>query len=169
MADKKQDKTTIEDLIAKEGILVKRNGVWSNPSEPLDPSGTNLKLPLNYVSANEVDAAIKDGSLVVAAAGADGMATAVALPAKEGEARRVIVPASIAGTAEAGTELPPNSRPTHDAGSAPISPREAEQAVIDRAKAMGAKDALAMGPGSGAAPTAAEASKASASADSGKK
>jgi hypothetical protein len=45
--------------------------------------------------------------------------------------------AILAGTPEAGTELPPNSRPSHDAGMKPMSSDDAERvATLQTAKPL---------------------------------
>ncbi|TCR60950.1 hypothetical protein [Bosea sp. BK604] len=105
----------IKDLLEKgDGTLVRTNGVWSYPGAPLDPSGTNLRLPIDHVSDAEVQAALGDESLVVAVTNPDG--TALAVRVKGDGAHRVLTTAQ-AGTAEAVTELPVGSHPSVDAGA----------------------------------------------------
>lgn len=118
---------TVDGILGKEGgsgVLSKRGGVWAAPESPIDNSGTNLRLPLEYVSEEEVQKAIHDGSVVVVAIGSDNLPFAVRKKPEEGEVVMTL-PASQAGTAEAGTELPKNSHPSQDAGTKRITPDEA--------------------------------------------
>ena len=116
---------TINSLLAKGNVLVKRGSVWSYPGSPNDRSGTNLVMPLDYVTDAEVQEALASGDLVVAAVDTYGGVAAVKAKPAEGETVRIVNPA-LAGTAEAGTEMPVNSRPTHDAGRSDV---EAEYVV----------------------------------------
>jgi hypothetical protein len=122
---------TADGIMSKEGgsgILSKRGGVWAAPESPIDPSGTNLRLPLEYVSDEEVQKGIHDGSLVVITIGSDGLPYAVRK--KPGKDEPVMtMSAAQAGTAEAGTELPPNSKPSQDAGTRRMTPDEAARMV----------------------------------------
>lgn len=119
---------TVDGLIGKEGgggILSKhRSGVWASPGTPIDLSGTNLRMPTEYVSDEEVQKAVHDGSVIVIALGSDNLPYAVRKKPKEGEVV-LTLSAAQAGTAEAGTELPPNSHPSQDAGTKRMTPDEA--------------------------------------------
>jgi stringent starvation protein B len=119
---------TVDGLLGKEGggnILSKhRSGVWASPGTPIDLSGTNLRLPVEYVSDEEVQKAIHDGSVVVIAIGSDNLPFAVRKKPDKDEVVMTLS-ASQAGTAEAGTELPPNSHPSQDAGAKRMTPDEA--------------------------------------------
>lgn len=107
---------TVASLLEKgDGILIKRNGVWTYPSAPNDRSGTNLVLPIEFVSDAAVQEAIKAGDLVTKATDTMGAVTSVSKPAPDG-ATILVVNMMQAGSVEAATELPLNSRPTHDAG-----------------------------------------------------
>ncbi|SFJ68122.1 hypothetical protein [Methylobacterium brachiatum] len=108
------------------GSLIKVSGVWSYPGAPVDSSGTNLRLPLEYVSDADVQEGLRDGTLVAAVNDPYGHVSAVRI-AQEGV---TVVPAGLTGTAEMGTELPPNSRPEHDAGRLPISQVLAERQTV---------------------------------------
>jgi hypothetical protein len=122
---------TVDGILSKEhasGVLSKRGGVWAAPETPTDPSGTNLRLPTEYVSDEEVQKAIHDGSVVVIAIGSDSLPFAVRKKPEEGEVV-MTMGAAQAGTAEAGTELPPNSRPSLDAGARRMTPDEAAKHV----------------------------------------
>lgn len=115
---------TYRDLASKgEGVLVKRGSVWTYPSCETDRSGTNIQLPTEYVSDAEVQQALRDGKAYPATT--DGTGAPVFVRVTDGD-----IPASIsvvqAGTPEAGTELPPNSRPTHDAGMKPLTEDDAQ-------------------------------------------
>jgi hypothetical protein len=128
-----QSAATVDGLLSKEGgtgILSKhRAGVWAPPETPIDPSGTNLRLPIEYVSDEEVQKGIHDGSLVVITIGSDNLPYAVRKKPGEKDAVVMTVGAAQAGTAEAGTELPPNSRPSQDAGTKRMTPDEAAKMV----------------------------------------
>jgi hypothetical protein len=122
---------TVDGILGKEGgsgILAKRGGVWAAPETPIDPSGTNLRLPLEYVSEEEVQKGIHDGSLVVITIGSDNLPFAVRKKPEKDELV-MTVNAAQAGTPEAGTELPPNSRPSQDAGTKRMTPDEAAKMV----------------------------------------
>ncbi|MCX4195112.1 hypothetical protein OMR07_05615 [Methylobacterium organophilum] len=108
------------------GSLVKVSGVWSYPGAPVDSSGSNLQLPVEYVSDADVQEGLRDGTLVAAVNDPYGNVSAVRI-AQEGV---TVVPAGLTGTAEMGTELPPGSRPEHDAGRQPITQVEAEQQTV---------------------------------------
>jgi hypothetical protein len=126
-----QQAATVDGLLSKEGgsgILSKRGGVWSTPETPIDPSGTNLRLPIEYVSDEEVQKAIHDGEVVVITIGSDNLPYAVRRKPEEGEVV-LTMQASQAGTAEAGTELPKNSHPSQDAGTKRMTPDEAARMV----------------------------------------
>jgi hypothetical protein len=112
-------------LAAKaDGVLVRNGSVWTYPGAPMDRSGTNLRLPLEYVTDETVQAALADGSLSPGVHDASGV-IAVRVTA-EGMPRAITM--AQAGTSEAGTELPPNSRPEHDAARA--TPEEIEQGKL---------------------------------------
>jgi hypothetical protein len=122
---------TVDGILSKEGgtgILSKRGGVWAAPEAPLDLSGTNLRLPLEYVSDEDVQKGIQDGSLVVITIGSDNLPYAVRKKPEKDEVV-MVVGAAQAGTAEAGTELPPNSKPSQDAGTKRMTPDEAARMV----------------------------------------
>jgi len=125
MAKSTTEVATIDSLLGKGSVLVKRGSVWSYPGSPNDRSGTNLVMPLDYVTDAEVQEALASGNLVVAAVDTYGGVAAVKAKPAEGETVRIVNPA-LAGTAEAGTEIPVNSRPTHDAGRSDV---EAEYVV----------------------------------------
>jgi hypothetical protein len=130
-APAKAGPATVDGLLGKEGgsgILSKRGSVWAPPEMPMDLSGTNLRLPTEYVSDEEVQKAIHDGSVVVVTIGSDNLPYAVRK--KPGKDESVMtMQASQAGTAEAGTELPPNSHPSQDAGTKRMTPEEAARMV----------------------------------------
>lgn len=102
-------------------------GIWSYPGAPMDPSGTNVKLPVDYTTEAEINEGIEDGTLVVSALGNDLSRSSVSLAANF--SGRVHTPVT-AGTVEASTQLPPGSQPTHDAGSVPMTAAQAEQGAI---------------------------------------
>jgi len=108
------------------GSLIKVGGVWSYPGAPVDTSGTNLQLPVEYVSDADVQEALRDGTLVAAVNDPYGNVSAVRI-AQEGV---TVVPAGLTGTAEMGTELPPGSRPKHDAGRRVVTQAEAERQTV---------------------------------------
>jgi hypothetical protein len=123
---------TFHDLAAKgEGVLVKRGDVWTYPAADRDRSGTNVVLPVEYVSDAEVQQAIRDGHVHPATTAPGGAVLSVRVT--DGEAGKAISVAQ-AGTPEAGTELPPNSRPSHDAGMKPASPHDAERIAAAAAR-----------------------------------
>jgi hypothetical protein len=105
-----------------DGALVRSGSVWTYPGAEMDRSGTNLRLPVEYVTDAEVQEALGAGHLTASVHGLDGQVAAVRV-AKDGEGPTAI-PMTMVGTSEAGTELPPNSRPTHDAAKA--TPAEIE-------------------------------------------
>jgi hypothetical protein len=85
--------------------------------------GTNLRLPVEYVTDAEVQEALGAGHLTASVHGFDGQAHGVRI-AKDANFPNALTLATV-GTSEAGTELPPNSRPTHDAAKA--TPKEIEE------------------------------------------
>lgn len=109
------------------GILVKRGTVWSYAGAELDTSGTNLRLPVEYVSDADVQAALRDGSFMAAVTDPYGTVTSVRV-AGEGV---VAVTAGLAGTAEMGTELPVNSRVENDAGAGVVTQAEIERQTVE--------------------------------------
>lgn len=91
-------------LAAKgNGVLVKTGSVWSYSGAPLDPSGTNLRLPLEYVQQSEIDEAVASGDAVVTTRDFSGLPLAVQFGGEE--PARVLLPHQV-GTVEASTELP---------------------------------------------------------------
>jgi hypothetical protein len=119
--------TSFRELAEKgNGVLVRRGSVWSYPGAPNDASGTNLQLPAEYVTDVEVQEALRVGDLVAVTQTPANQVMSVRLKGKNGDPMAKISTVQ-AGTAEAGTQLPPNSRPTHDAGRAAISPAEASE------------------------------------------
>ncbi|GGC70724.1 hypothetical protein [Chelatococcus reniformis] len=113
MAEKKQNGAA---ALAKkgDGVLTRVGSVWTYPGCAIDPSGTNLRLPLEYVSDAEVKELLQAGDLVGVTQSVGGELLSVRLKGDDGA---VVLTTAQAGTAEAGTELPPGSRPTHDAGA----------------------------------------------------
>lgn len=110
---------TFGDLASKgEGVLVKRGSVWTYPSCETDRSGTNIQLPVEYVSDAEVQQALRDGKLHPTTT--DGVGAPVSVRVADGDAP-VAISVVMAGTPEAGTELPPGSRPSVDAGMKPAT------------------------------------------------
>lgn len=127
MAEEKT--TTVADLLAKSdtGTLVRhRSGVWSYPGAPMDPSGTNLRIPVESVTDADIQAGLLDGSFVAAGMGPENRVTAIRAAPAEGEVRMGFVSSARAGSVEAATELPVGSRPTHDAGARRTSQLEVE-------------------------------------------
>lgn len=117
---------TYSDLASKgDGLLVKRGSVWTYPSCDTDRSGTNVQLPTEYVSDAVVQEALRDGKLHPATT--DGVGAPIAVRVSGGETVAAVSVVQ-AGTPEAGTELPPNSRPSVDAGMKPADPEEVERA-----------------------------------------
>jgi hypothetical protein len=108
------------------GILVKRGTVWTYPGAEFDTSGTNLRLPTEYVSDADVQAALQDGSFMAAVTDPYGSVTSVRVAA-EGV---VAVTAGLAGTAEMGTELPVNSRVESDAGAGTVTQAQIEAQTV---------------------------------------
>ncbi len=126
---------TVASLLDKgDGVLMKRANVWTYPSCPNDRSGTNLVLPAEFVSEAAVQEALKSGDVVAKATDTMGVVTSVARPAAENAPVRVVNMMQ-AGSVEAATELPPNSRPTHDAGRSdrPVDAAKA-QTIVEAAK-----------------------------------
>ena len=126
---------TIDQMLDKgDGILVRRGHVWTYPNAETDRSGTNLKLPVESVGDAIVQEAIKSGDLVPLVTDATGGIVSVTRKPAEGETVRVVNMAQ-AGTVELGTEVPLNSRPTHDAGRRPgeVDPAIAQGKVAPKA------------------------------------
>jgi hypothetical protein len=118
---------SIRDLCDKgEGILTRFGHVWSYPGAKMDPSGTNLRLPIENVSDAEVTEALANGQLVAATIEPGGFLRAVRLVV-EGADPIPLLLTSQAGTADAGTELPAGSRPSQDAGATTPTPNEAAE------------------------------------------
>lgn len=134
----------IRQLIEKgDGVIIRYPaGVWSYPGAEIDRSGTNLRLPLEHVSDNEVREALQKGGFVAKTMDAVGQPVAVAT-AGEGTPARAITLAQ-AGSVDAATELPENSRPSIDAGYRPPSPAEVDG--VATAAANAARAALAPPP-----------------------
>lgn len=113
----------VRDLAAKgDGVLVRRGNVWTYPGCPTDPSGTNLKLPTEFVTDEQVQAAMGESVFVTTTVDPIGTARAIRL---SGDDDAPVMSTAQAGTAHAGTELPVGSRPELDAGATDISPNEA--------------------------------------------
>lgn len=108
------------------GSLIKVGGVWSYPGAPVDVSGTNLRLPVEYLSDAAVQEGLRNGTLVAAVNDPYGNVSAVRI-AQDGV---IVVPAGLTGTGEMGTELPVGSRPEHDAGRQPITQVQAEKQTV---------------------------------------
>jgi len=107
---------TIESLLEKgDGVLVKRGGVWTYPNAPNDRSGTNLVMPVEFVSEAAVQEALTKGELAPTATTMTGAPMSV-MKKPEGDVPVRILNMAQAGSVEAATEMPLNSRPTHDAG-----------------------------------------------------
>jgi hypothetical protein len=122
-------KTTskVHELAAKgDGMLVRRGNVWSYPGASIDASGTNLHLPVEYVTDEEVQAALGTGDMFAVTRTADNQVLSVRIKDGDEDAPAVLTTAQ-AGTADAGTELPANSRPSHDAGKSTITSAEASE------------------------------------------
>lgn len=122
-----------------DGVLTRRGNVWSYPGSPNDLSGTNVVLPMEHVSDVAVQAALADGVLRAAVVAPSGHVSAV----RHIEDETTLVRAGLAGTAELGTELPPNSRVSHDAGMVPTSSADAEKQASEALRATVAKPATA--------------------------
>lgn len=111
-----------------EGMLVRHaSGVWSYPGASIDLSGTNLVLPMESVTDAAVQEALGGEDFVVVTRNPDN--TPRSIRVVSGDQPVVVMSTAAAGTAEAGTELPLNSRPSHDAGAARLSPQEAADLV----------------------------------------
>jgi len=131
------DKTTFGTLASKgDGVLVKRGSVWTYPTAEMDRSGTNIQLPVEYVSDAEVQQALRDGKLQPVTTDALGAPLAVRVSDKDAPEAITVVQT---GTPEAGTELPPNSRPTHDAGMKPPTADDTRRAAAKPVKPDAAK------------------------------
>lgn len=112
-----------------EGVLVRHpSGVWTYPDAPMDTSGTNLRLPQEYVSDAEVQKALAEGHLLGVTNDPGSGLRSVRLKAGKGD-EAIVMSVAAAGTAEAGTELPPNSRPSMDAGAKVMTAEEAAAAA----------------------------------------
>ncbi|MCX5496445.1 hypothetical protein OSH11_17190 [Kaistia dalseonensis] len=99
-----------------EGILSRhRSGVWSYPGAPLDPSATNLVLPVEYVTEQQIREALAGTDYAVITKDPLHEPLAIRLLG-DGEVARPAISNAMAGSAEAGTEVPKNYRPEHDAG-----------------------------------------------------
>lgn len=124
MADKNQAPNA--QALAKKGngVLVKHGNVWSYAGAQIDRSGTNLRLPEEYISDAEVKKMLADGDVVASSLGPMHEPLAVRF---KGDEDAVVVNVAQAGTAEAGTELPVNSRPEHDSGTVRMTPAEAAE------------------------------------------
>lgn len=135
------------DLAKKgDGILVKRGSVWTYPTAEMDRSGTNIQLPVEYVSDAEVQEALRGNKMHPVTTSATGEVLSVRITDGEAPAAISVVQA---GTPEAGTELPPNSRPSHDAGMKPTSAADTERlahAQSRQLKAEGSEVRLAATP-----------------------
>lgn len=125
----------VRALAAKgEGKVIRhRSGVWTYPGCATDPTGTNVVYPTEYVREDRIRAALAGDAFVVAMMDVANEPVAIQLRL----AGSPFVPMSMAraGTADAGTELPPNSIPTRDAGavldSAPEVERVATKSLTD--------------------------------------
>lgn len=125
-------KQDIKALAGKgDGVLTKVGSVWTYPGCPIDPSGTNLRLPMEYVSDADVQELLRDGSASAATLDASGNALAVRFDG----AGRAVTAAQI-GTVDAATESA--SLPTDPERKAPQSVN-AEEAT-KAAQAQKAKD-----------------------------
>jgi len=108
-----------------DGVLSRHHtGVWSYPGAPLDPHATNLVMPIAHVSEAEVREALAAGDVVVVSMNSMNEPLAVRVLSADQKPPRILTGA-MAGSPEAGTEVPENYRPTHDAGSVPVSPAAA--------------------------------------------
>ncbi len=133
------DKTAYAALAAKgDGVLVKRGSVWTYPTAETDGSGTNIKLPVEYVTDQEVQQALRDGALVPATTETTGAPLSVRIKTDDAPAA---ISVAQAGTPEAGTDLPPNSRPSHDAGMKSVSREGIERSTAAQTKAFKAEGA----------------------------
>jgi hypothetical protein len=119
---------SVKELIKKgDGLLSRRSGVWTYPGCANDTSGTNLVLPLEYVSDVEVQKALADGDIVAAVMSPAGVVTSVRLAAEDAPA---VILAGQAGTPEMGTEWPEGARVESDAGAGPVKARDVEKQVL---------------------------------------
>lgn len=138
MSEKKST-TSFEALAAKgDGVLVKRGDVWTYPTAEMDGSGTNLRLPVEYVTDTEVQEALRSGGLNPVTTLPSGAVMSVRVKG-DGEAPAAISVAQ-AGTPEAGTELPHNSRPSHDAGMKRMTQGDAERLAVAQARPVRAAE-----------------------------
>lgn len=123
----KNQASAVHALIKKgDGVLVKRGNVWTYAGAPIDRSGTNLQLPEEYITEAEVHKLLASGELVAATHSAMHDVLSVRLK-NDGDA--ISITTAQAGTADAGTELPRNSRPEQDAGARQLTPAEAAAAA----------------------------------------
>lgn len=106
-----------------EGVLTRFGTVWSYPGVDMDPSGSNLRLPIEHVSAAAVKAALDDTIVAVSTFDIAGQPLSVRIVV-DGEQPKVLSAAQ-AGTPDAGTQLPPGSKPSTDAGAIAVSPEDA--------------------------------------------
>ena len=124
MAEKNQAPTAQQLAKKGNGVLVKHGNVWSYAGAPIDRSGTNLQLPEEYITDAEVREMLESGELVVATH--TPMHEPMAVRVK-GDEEVAVVSTVQAGTPEAGTELPPNSRVESDAGMKRLASAEAAE------------------------------------------
>jgi hypothetical protein len=125
-------KTPYREIAAKgDGVLVKRGAVWTYPTAEMDPSGTNVRLPVEYVSDAEVQQALRDGKMHPVTTETTGAVLSVRVT--DGAAPAAIS-VTQAGTPEAGTELPVGSRPSHDAGMKRSSAHDAERVAAAQSR-----------------------------------
>ena len=138
-APAKPDSSKVGPLAAKGGGNLVRHpgsGVWSYPGAPMDNSGTNVHLPVEYVTDAEVRAALDAGELHPIMG--DGNSVRVR---GSNNAPPIAISMAMAGSPEVGTELPIGSRPSHDAGMKRFSPEETAAEQRKAAEAAAAKHA----------------------------
>ena len=106
--ERKKKMDAVAALAAKgDGTLIRHaSGVWSYPGA--STSGTNLAIPTEHVSDDQVRAAVQSGAFVRVA----NNSVRLRRPEHEAAERPPVQP----GTPEAGTELPARSHPERDAG-----------------------------------------------------
>ncbi len=92
--------------------LMRFGHVWSYPGAPIDNSGSNLRLPTEYVTDEQVQKALAAGELQALVIEPGGRVTVVQIASDE---QPKVISTVQAGTAEVGTELPPGSTPSLDA------------------------------------------------------
>jgi hypothetical protein len=130
--EKSADKALSSDEIFEKGggTIVRVGNVWTYPGCPMDNSGTNLRLPIESIPHDDVQAWIRDGDVLPAALDHNQRLVAVRQKPADPEAPSPPVLLSTqAGTPEAGTELPIGSHPALDAGRRAVSPAEAALAA----------------------------------------